>query len=265
MFSAPVVETFRVEDRRRHPGLGSLGPDLCLADADLDECVERMARFGEHHQDIAEVLLDQRIACGVGNVYKSEVLWACSLDPFTPLGQVPVRVRRDLIATASRLLLANLEKPGRTLGRVRTASEAVPALWHADRMAQARRARPHHVLVPRLPAAFRRSTSPTTAPASSNRQVAQSAFDDIDNDPNHDFRTGRVVVAEVHEIPPDTREAVVASFIGSLGTGSEMELPAVRLDAEPDVWHREIDLADETALVEDLVLTHERREFRDRE
>ncbi|MEP6658648.1 MAG: DNA-formamidopyrimidine glycosylase family protein [Acidimicrobiales bacterium] len=113
-FSAPVVETFRVMDRRRHPGLGSLGPDLCLADADLDECVDRMARFGEHHQDVAEVLLDQRIACGVGNVYKSEVLWACALDPFTPLAQVPVRVRRDLIATASRMLRANLDNSGRT-------------------------------------------------------------------------------------------------------------------------------------------------------
>lgn len=111
-FSAPVVETFRVMDRRRHPGLGSLGPDLCTADANLDECVDRMARFGEHHQEIGEVLLDQRIACGVGNVYKSEVLWSCGVDPFTPLGQVPVAVRKQLIVTAARLLRANLDTAG---------------------------------------------------------------------------------------------------------------------------------------------------------
>ena len=112
-FSAPVVETFRVKDPRRHPGLGTIGPDLCRPDADLDDCVERMARFVDHHQEIAEVLLDQRVAAGVGNVYKSEVLWACELDPFTPLGQVGVPLRRELIATAARLLQANLESPDR--------------------------------------------------------------------------------------------------------------------------------------------------------
>src|SRR4249920_1279329 len=38
-FNTPLVEVFRVEDRRRHPGLGSLGPDLCRADVDLEACV----------------------------------------------------------------------------------------------------------------------------------------------------------------------------------------------------------------------------------
>ena len=28
-FNAPVVETYREPDRRRHPGRGRLGPDLC--------------------------------------------------------------------------------------------------------------------------------------------------------------------------------------------------------------------------------------------
>ena len=107
-FSAAVVETFRVKDRRRHPGLGSVGPNLGQPEADLEECVERMARFPDHHQEIAEVLLDQRVAAGVGNVYKSEVLWACGLDPFTPLGQVPVRLRRELVGAAARLLQANV-------------------------------------------------------------------------------------------------------------------------------------------------------------
>ena len=44
-FSAPVVETYRAGASHRHPVAGSLGPDLCKADADLAECVARMARY----------------------------------------------------------------------------------------------------------------------------------------------------------------------------------------------------------------------------
>ena len=107
-FNAPLVEVFRVEDRRRHPGLGSLGPDLCRADADLRSCVERMARFCDGHEEIGDVLLDQRLCCGVGNVYKSEVLWACRLDPRTQLRALAPRACLVLVETAADLLQANL-------------------------------------------------------------------------------------------------------------------------------------------------------------
>lgn len=107
-FSAPVVETFRRADPRRHASTGSLGPDLCRAGANLAEAVARMSRYGTAETSIAEVLLDQRVAAGIGNVYKSEVLWACGLDPFTPLADVPVAVRAQLIETAATMLRANL-------------------------------------------------------------------------------------------------------------------------------------------------------------
>ena len=57
---------------------------------------------------IQDVLLDQRIACGVGNVYKCEVLFACRTSPFTPLDALDDGDRRVLLDTASRLLRANL-------------------------------------------------------------------------------------------------------------------------------------------------------------
>ena len=107
-FNAPVVETYRARGFNRHPGLGSLGPDLCKVGVDLAECVARIDRFVEPDRTVAEVLLDQRIACGVGNVYKSEVLWACGVHPLTPISAVGPAVRLALIDTASRLLQANL-------------------------------------------------------------------------------------------------------------------------------------------------------------
>lgn len=114
-FAAPIVETYRLEDRRRHPGMGSLGPDLCrtTSDIELGECVRRMQSYEDPATPIHEVMLDQRIACGVGNVFKSEVLFACALNPFVPLHDVPDEQRRQLIETAAAMLQANLQRAGR--------------------------------------------------------------------------------------------------------------------------------------------------------
>jgi len=103
-FSAPLVRLV-VEPG---PELGRLGPDLCRADADLDRCLRRLAGLAEPGTEIADVLLDQRIACGVGNVYKSEVCFVCGVHPSTPVEQVDIATRRRLLEAAARLLRANL-------------------------------------------------------------------------------------------------------------------------------------------------------------
>jgi endonuclease-8 len=112
-FNAPVVETYRAQDFAVHPGQGGLGPDLCSSDADLVECLERIPRFCDETTTAAEMLLDQRIACGVGNVYKSEVLWACGVHPFTPVAALDLDTRAALLGTAATFLRSNLERPSR--------------------------------------------------------------------------------------------------------------------------------------------------------
>ena len=84
-----------------------LGPDLCLADADIAEAVRRFS-LRPDDAPIVDVLLDQRICCGVGNVYKSEVLFACGLHPLTPIGSIDHDHRTRLVTTANRLLRDNL-------------------------------------------------------------------------------------------------------------------------------------------------------------
>lgn len=112
-FNAPVVETYREFDRYRHPGFGRLGPDLCNERSDLAECVKRMIAYDDPDLAIAEVLLDQRVACGVGNVYRSEVLWACTMHPLAAVGDVPHADCAELIETAARMLRANLDQSAR--------------------------------------------------------------------------------------------------------------------------------------------------------
>ena len=102
-FAAPTVEVGPAADDR----LAHLGPDLCHADVDLDAVLERVAG-SDSSTEIAEVLLDQRLAAGIGNVYKNEVLWACEVSPFRSLADVDEPIRRRLYETAAEQLQANL-------------------------------------------------------------------------------------------------------------------------------------------------------------
>jgi len=112
-FAAPLVRTWRDIDGKPNP-LSHLGPDLCVGDPDIDLIVERAANIAEPSSTIADVLLDQRIAAGIGNVYKSEALWACRVSPFANISTVSNNVRHELYATASRQLQANLTTSQRT-------------------------------------------------------------------------------------------------------------------------------------------------------
>jgi len=116
-FAAPTV---RLETRAPHGSgrpvaerLADLGPDLCVVGCDLDEAVHRMDDVNaDPVTPIVDVLLDQRVAAGIGNVYKSEVLWACRVHPLTALAKIDDPTRLLLMATAHRLLVANV-RPGR--------------------------------------------------------------------------------------------------------------------------------------------------------
>lgn len=108
-FAAPVVEL--EHDATGGPQVQHLGPDLTradLTDEQLDECVERLGSLVEPTAEIGAVLLDQRIACGVGNVYKSEALWATRVDPFAAVGDLDGPTRRRLLEVAHKQLAANV-------------------------------------------------------------------------------------------------------------------------------------------------------------
>lgn len=113
-FDAPVVELLDHEALARHPALSRLGPDLCLPDADLDAAVERMGRLPAPDRSLVEVLLDQRVAAGIGNVYASELAFMAGRHPLARLHDVDVATRRQLLEQATRLLRANLQRSGRT-------------------------------------------------------------------------------------------------------------------------------------------------------
>jgi endonuclease-8 len=112
--SAPVVELLRERTLASHPRLSLLGPDLCSDVVDMDQVAQRVHRFASADTEVGVLLLDQRVACGIGNVYKSEVLFARRVDPFAPTGSMTAVDIRELYVTASELLRRNLEGGPRT-------------------------------------------------------------------------------------------------------------------------------------------------------
>lgn len=105
-FRAPVAELLRRIDLAAHPILSRLGPDLLAPELDLGHVVARARRRSA--RNAADLLLDQRVACGIGNVYKSEVLFAEAVHPWTAPGDLPDAAVHALYATARRLLGQNL-------------------------------------------------------------------------------------------------------------------------------------------------------------
>jgi len=133
-FAAPEVETYR---RRAGPPrvVAALGPDLSEADVDLDAVLARLATLPAE-VEVGDALLNQRVAAGIGNVYKSEACFACRVDPFARIGDVDEKLRHRLYEVAHRQIRANLgsgprrthdsglavyRKPGRPCPRCGTA------------------------------------------------------------------------------------------------------------------------------------------------
>lgn len=104
-FAVPVAEWLATAAVNRHDVLRQLGPDLLADGFDTAEALRRLRE--RHAVTIADALLNQRIMAGIGNVYKSEVLFACRIHPFTPVDALTDEQLAALIDRARRFLRMN--------------------------------------------------------------------------------------------------------------------------------------------------------------
>lgn len=108
-FNVPVAELLEPAEMARQDDLRLMGPDLLGDGFDTGEAVRR---FRERPAlAIADALLNQRIAAGAGNVYKSEVLFLCGVNPFASVHSVSDDTLREILATARQHLRANVVDP----------------------------------------------------------------------------------------------------------------------------------------------------------
>lgn len=116
-----VAVGFRLHDLELLPTaqesdlVGHLGPDLLGAawDDDPEGCAAEVARRlrADPGRELGAVLLDQRVACGVGNIYKTEVCFLLGVSPWTRVGDLTERQVSDAVAWSRKLLLRNAWRP----------------------------------------------------------------------------------------------------------------------------------------------------------
>jgi len=108
------AKTIEIAARRapRHGmALATLGPDLLAAGFDASRAVER-ALVEHDTRLLADVLLDQRVAAGIGNVYKSELCFLHRKDPRAPIAGITRALWLAIFTDAQRLLAANATPGG---------------------------------------------------------------------------------------------------------------------------------------------------------
>ena len=105
---APTVEVLRAAFAHHHPALAGLGPDVLAPEFDAAAAATRARANRPLQMPVGALLLDQRVAAGIGNVYKSEVLYLERIDPRTPLAALDDATLERIYARARVLMNQNL-------------------------------------------------------------------------------------------------------------------------------------------------------------
>jgi endonuclease VIII len=121
LFNALDIELIPTPQKKWHRQIQGLGPDLLShQEPDWDDVIKRAYKLRKARDELGEILLDQRIAAGIGNVYKSELAFLGPMEedafkpakrgysPFLPLKEIPLDVLEGIYRRARVLLQANL-------------------------------------------------------------------------------------------------------------------------------------------------------------
>ncbi len=117
---APSIELIGKAELESHPVLSRLGPDLLGAELDTQEILRRLRLMPE--RAIGSALMDQEALSGIGNVYKSEILFITETSPFARIADLDDGLLLRIVETARNLMRRNVGERRRTTPRGRIAS-----------------------------------------------------------------------------------------------------------------------------------------------
>lgn len=114
--SAWVAIAFAVNDAEfvtrdaleHHARVAALGPDLLDDQVDLAEARRRIRAAPARH--VAEAILRQQSVAGLGNVFKSELLFLCKVPPFAPVESVTDAQLDCLLERGRALIRLNVDE-----------------------------------------------------------------------------------------------------------------------------------------------------------
>ncbi len=112
-FDAPVVEVIRTKDLVTHRRLRQLGEDPLSPTFDAQKAAQDLAR--DPDAPIGVAVMTQSTISGIGNVYKSELLFRLQINPFVPMGSLSLEMRQKLVRETQHWMRHNMSTRSRTL------------------------------------------------------------------------------------------------------------------------------------------------------
>jgi len=110
-FNVPIAQFHTARTLERHPAMQKLGPDLLKPHSAEDEIAARLRSHAD--EEVANAIANQQVMAGVGNVFKSEICFACGIHPFRLVSTLSAKEVECLIDTARKQLSMNvLESSG---------------------------------------------------------------------------------------------------------------------------------------------------------
>lgn len=114
-FDIPDAEFVAASTADRSPALADLGPDPLGTGFVAGEAVRRIQARPD--SAIADALLDQRAIAGIGNIWKSESLFAARTHPFSLVRELDEARITAIVDVAARLLRSERGMPFNVYGR----------------------------------------------------------------------------------------------------------------------------------------------------
>ncbi|MCU1228565.1 MAG: DNA-(apurinic or apyrimidinic site) lyase / endonuclease [Acidobacteria bacterium] len=121
-FNVPIAELEPTETVDKL----DLGPDFLADTFDAAEAVRRIRERG--NEEIADVLLNQRVVAGIGNVFKSEVLFLAKVNPFRVVADLTDDELTSILKLGRRLMQQNV-RPGTRERRTTDRAHPAEGLW----------------------------------------------------------------------------------------------------------------------------------------
>jgi len=98
------------------PDLKNLGPEPLTKDFTL---AKFSSLFQEEKRKIKQVLMDQNVISGIGNIYSNEILWAAKICPFKSAFQLNPQERKNLYLALGKVLNQALRFRGTSVDNYR--------------------------------------------------------------------------------------------------------------------------------------------------
>ena len=80
---------------------------------DIDEFYQKLQR--RKNSVIKAVILDQKVICGLGNIYADEALFDAKIHPETPAGNLTRKQAEGLVKSAQKVMEASIDSGGSTM------------------------------------------------------------------------------------------------------------------------------------------------------